>query len=379
MDLKELIAFRKELHAWPGLSGQEDETASRILRFIGAETADEVYSGVGGHGLLFVFEGKEKGPHTVFRADIDALPIQETGKHAYKSRIPGIAHLCGHDGHTAAMAGFARFLGKHRPEKGKIALLFQPAEETGQGALAVMENNHFKAFKTDYIFGFHNIPGYPKGQILLKNGSFAAASCGLNIELNGKTSHAAYPEAGLNPAVALAEIIQSWTGIASAQNDFLDMVLLTIVHARLGEKALGTSPAYGQIIATLRANRQDDMDKLTEKALNTALEIAKRHKLEVNYGMEEPFPATINHDDAMKVLKDAVQESGLDHEYLMEAFRWSEDFGVYTKSISGAFFGIGSGQNHPVLHNPDYDFPDDILTTAIELYKSIALITNNLR
>jgi amidohydrolase len=176
--LKTLIEFRKTLHQYPENSGEEKETAKKVLNFFRDLNPSKVIQKLGGHGLAFIFEGKEDGPISLYRCELDGLPIKEENNIKHISTVAGKSHVCGHDGHMAIISGLGMHLSKNPPSKGKVVLLFQPAEETGVGAEAVIKDPKFKSIKPDYAFALHNLPTFDSKQIILKKGAFAAASVG---------------------------------------------------------------------------------------------------------------------------------------------------------------------------------------------------------
>lgn len=368
--------LRKSLHRQPELSGMEVETAKKILAFAADYAPDEIITDIGGHGLAIVFNGKSDGPVLLLRCDMDALPIQEENTFNYTSEVTQVAHLCGHDGHISAAAGMLPLLHKNRPKHGKVVLLFQPAEETGEGAARVLNDPKFKAILPDMVFGFHNLPGFETHEIVIKTNEFASASTGMIVRLKGKTAHAAQPENGRSPAPAIAELISSFTTLPQTiYTD--DFTLVTVVHARLGERAFGTAPGYAELMATLRAFKDDDMVKLKTKATALVEEQAKKYGLSFEIEWTEAFPATRNHAECVETVLSVAHENGLQTRIMDQPFRWSEDFGHFTQRFQGAFFGIGAGLLHPQLHHPDYDFPDEILLTALKMYDAIIQKTLN--
>ncbi len=369
--LNELKELRKSIHREPELSGNENATASRIVKYLSAYNPDEIVTGLGGSGVAAVFRSKEPGPEIMIRCELDALPINEINDFEYKSTSDNISHKCGHDGHMTIVAGLAPIIADRRIFKGSVILLFQPAEETGEGAALVIKDKRFEAIKPDYIFALHNLPGFPINSVVMKNGIFAAASKGMIIKLKGKTSHAAEPEHGINPAAAVAKIIQSFNTLISSINNLKDFSLLTIIHVKLGEKAFGTSPGYAEVMATLRAYRNEDMDLITQEAVEIAEGIAAREKLEVEIDWTEEFPATVNEETCAVKIRAAAKQNDLKVVEIDTPFKWSEDFGHFTNLFKGALFGIGSGEGHPDLHNPDYDFPDEIIGHGINMFFSI--------
>ena len=366
-NLNEIISFRKELHKNPELSGKEFNTQKRLSEFVKKFQPDEIYP-IAKTGLVIVYKGSEEGKIIIFRADIDALPIEEKNKNLeYRSINSGIAHLCGHDGHTAILLAFAKKLSENRPKKGKLILLFQPAEEIGYGALAVLNDEKFKDIKPDYIFGFHNLPGFKKHEIILKNGTFASASKGMIIKLKGKTVHASDPEKGINPANAISRVISFINHQINQHHDFSDLAFTTIVHIRLGEIAFGTSPGDAEILLTLRAFKNKDMKKMTFLIKNKLKSITKQEGLKYDISFTDIFPAIVNNNGLTIDIGEEAKKNGFKVKKLKFPFKWSEDFAWYTQKYKGMYFGIGAGKNIPNLHNPNYDFPDDIIETGVEI------------
>ncbi|MBF9255551.1 amidohydrolase [Pontibacter sp. 172403-2] len=370
-----LTAFRHELHRHPDLSGREQETAERIAAFLKQYHPDQLLIGLGGTGVAAVFNGiaLSEGPTVLFRAELDALPIAEANSSLpYKSIHPTIAHTCGHDGHMAILAGLASLLHRQKPATGRVILLYQPAEETGAGAWAVLQDKSFTDLLPDYVFALHNLPGVPLHQVVVRQEVFAAASTGMVIALQGKSSHAAEPENGLNPGEAMAEIILVLNRVAANKAQFKDLTLLTIIHARLGDIAFGTNPGFATVMATLRAYKPRDLQLLRQQAQQAATRLANRYKLAFTICFEEEFPATINNSDAVGVIQRAAHKTGLQVQEAGQPFRWSEDFGHFTNRYKGALFGLGAGISQPQLHHADYDFPDELLASGASLFYAIA-------
>jgi amidohydrolase len=368
--MRNIIALRHELHKYPELSNKEFETSGRIAVFFENLFPDQVIK-LGDTGLAFVFNGKESGKTLMFRAELDALPIAETNNMPYASVHKGIAHVCGHDGHMAILSGLAKKISAHRPLKGKVVLLFQPAEEVEQGAYDVVNHPDFSKIQPDYILALHNIPGEEKHKILIKEDSFAAASKGLTVKLYGKTSHAAEPENGINPAQAISKIIQELHQLRNRKNQFEDLILLTIIHIQLGEIAFGTSPGYAEIRLTLRSFNNNDMELLSGHTEQIIKKIAREEKLKLTLEYSEVFPATVNDKECVEFIQEAAGENQLALESISKPYKWSEDFGYYTQKYKGGFFGLGAGINQAALHNPNYNFPDEIINTGINMFYSI--------
>ncbi|AFL83467.1 amidohydrolase [Belliella baltica DSM 15883] len=365
---EKLKNFRRTLHQYPELSGEEKETASRVLEFFKEIHADEVLENLGGNGLAFVFEGKEQGPTTLYRCELDGLPIREDNNIKYKSTIPGKAHLCGHDGHMAIVAGLGLYLKENRPKKGRVILLFQPAEETGQGAGMVVKDNKFQKILPDFAFALHNLPGYEKNQIIIKKGAFAAASNGMIIKLKGKNAHASHPEAGNSPAEAMSKIIVALQKLPDAMKKF---TMITVIHAKLGEVAFGTTPGDATVMATIRAYENETRELLVHYAEKLCEQIAKEYMLEISFEYVEEFAATHNHQEAWEYGNQAAKNLNLKTKHIRIPFRWSEDFGHFSIHTKTLLFGLGSGKSQPQLHENNYDFPDEIIPTGVNMFQQI--------
>ncbi len=365
-----IVKLRHELHQHPEVSNDELKTSERIENFIRLFHPDEILT-LGKTGKAFVFKGKEPGSTTVFRAELDALPIQEISSLPYASVNQQVAHMCGHDGHMAILAGLAQKIASHPPKYGKVVLLFQPAEEVEQGARDVVENPLFKELTPDYFFALHNIPGVEKHHIVMKSGSFSAASKGMTIRLFGKTSHAAEPENGISPANAISLIIQQLNALVKDPRLFSDLTLLTIIHIRLGEIAFGTSPGYAEMQVTLRSFENQDMELLTSRSEKIIRDISLVEKLKCEISYSEEFPASVNDSLCMGYVEASAIQNKLTIQNMEKPFKWSEDFGYYSQQYKSCLFGLGSGVSQPPLHNPDYDFPDDILDTGINIFYGV--------
>lgn len=372
---KEIFELRHSLHQNPEVSNQEFKTSERIADFINALTPSEVIS-LGKTGLAFVFKGKKPGKTIMFRAELDALPINEKSSLSYASVNHEVAHLCGHDGHMAILAGLALKIAENPPRFGKVVLLFQPAEEVEQGALDVVENPQFQQIKPEYIFALHNVPGFEKHQIILKIGNFASASKGMTIKLFGKTSHAAEPENGISPATAISQIIMQLDEFIENKSQFRDLALLTIIHIKLGEISFGTSPGYAEIMITLRSFENEDMELLTHHTEKIIKSISESEKLKCEISYNEVFPASMNDDECASMVEQSAKQNNLKIKFIEKPFKWSEDFGYYSQKYKTCLFGLGAGLLQPQLHNPDYDFPDEIIETGVNIFYTIYKTTN---
>ncbi|HKL07534.1 MAG TPA: amidohydrolase [Bacteroidales bacterium] len=370
-DKEKIISLRHELHQYPELSDSEAQTALRIINVMESYHPDQIITEIGGHGVAVVFKGKKEGPSVLFRCELDGLPIDDLIDTSYQSQTQGVGHKCGHDGHMAILVGLGDAFSKNRPEAGEVILMFQPAEENGQGAYRVVNDERFKALNIDYVFALHNLPGYEKGSVVLGEKNFASASKGMIIKLTGKTSHAGEPENGNSPAVAMADIIKELTFLPQKENVFNDFTLVTVIHARLGEVAFGTTPGYAEVMATLRSYTNADMEILTQQAEKVAFDNAQKNNLKQDISYVEEFPAAVNNHQLVEQIEQVGKDYQIPTEYLQKPFRWSEDFAHFTLQFPGVLFGLGSGINQPQLHNPDYDFPDDIIENGVKMFYGI--------
>lgn len=361
--------LRKELHQYPENSGEETETAKRISDELQALNPDTLTTGIGKHGMTASFEGKEKGREIVIRAELDALPIHEELSIDHRSKTENVSHKCGHDGHMAIALAVAHHFSKNKPAKGKVTLLFQPAEETGQGAMWMLEDKQLKIQEDALIFALHNIPGKPLHSIHCKEAVFASASRGMVIKLQGKSSHAAEPEKGKNPAAALAKILTDIPKLTNRDDD--DFQLVTPIHAQLGKEAFGTSPGDAVAMFTLRTYENNQMDQLLEKVEEIAQKHAAEYQLEAEITYKETFESTYNAPEAVKMIEQAAKNNELDYNEVSAPFLWSEDFGYFTNRYEGAMFGLGAGDDQPPLHHPDYDFPDELIESGSKMFITI--------
>lgn len=368
---EEIISLRKKLHTIAEVSGNEKQTSDFLINYFRKLSPSEIITNIGGYGFVVIFDGNVSGKNIALRTDIDALPISEENTFNYKSLTEGVSHKCGHDGHMAILTSVGEYFSKNPIKKGKLILLFQPEEETGTGALKMLNDEKFKKLHIDYFFGLHNLPGYEKSSIICRKNTFASASVGLILKLTGKTSHAAEPENGNSPALAMAEIVQCLEKIVFANTNLDDFALITTIHAKLGERAFGTTPGYAEVMATLRAYKNQDLELLKNESIKNAKSIAEKYNLKLESEFTEEFSATVNTPDMVRIINEAAHKNNLNYVDLKNPFRWSEDFGYFLQKYPGAMFGLGAGKNHPQLHNPDYDFPDEIIDSGAKMFISI--------
>lgn len=368
--MKKITGLRRQLHRYPELSGEEAETAQRIQEFLEEHHEPHFVCNIGGHGLAAVYEFEEEGPRVMFRCELDALPIEEANTFPHCSTRRGVSHKCGHDGHMAIVAGLGLWLREHPFKRGKVILLFQPAEETGAGGKAVVQDPKFRDLAPDHIYALHNLPGEPLHSVIKVTGNFSATVQGVGIYLQGKQSHASEPEKGINPAVAMAEIVQELKALQVADVHHEQFGLLTPVHLSLGEKAYGISAGFGELHYTMRTWNDADMENLKQNVIQAVKRICSSHSLKFKLEWSDYFPASKNDPLCNRLLKRAAGDQGLELRERSLPFRFGEDFGWFSREYSTSLFGLGAG-NIPALHHSDYDFPEELLQSGISIFSAI--------
>jgi amidohydrolase len=371
-DLVELTAWRRKLHQHPEISNEEERTARQVVDFLADTGPDKVLTGLGGHGVAVVYESAEPGPTLLFRSELDALPIHELSGAPHSSLVPGKSHMCGHDGHTAILASLGRLLGRQRPARGRVVLMFQPAEETGNGAAGVVADPRFSEIAPDFAFSLHNLPGVPFGEVRLKPGVVNCASRGMRIVLEGKTAHSSMPETGYSPMLAVSQLMPALPGLGRGTFADDDFGMVTVTHATMGEAVFGIAPGHAEVWATLRTRRDERMADLCASAEALVARIAAEHRLSASFDYHEVFVASVNADDAVEHLRRALDEEGVAHAEEGLPMRASEDFGIFGHNAASAMFFLGAGEQYPALHNPDYDFPDDLIPVGSKIFMRTA-------
>lgn len=346
-----ITELRHELAAIAEISGQEVKTRKLLTSFLQEHTSLEIRPC--GNGFYAAHrEAAPTKPAIALRADYDALAMPDGSA----------KHLCGHEGHAAALCGAALFAEGKTFDR-NIFFLFQPAEEIGDGAAGCCQL--FDLETVDEIYGMHNLPGIPFGQVTTRPGTFACASRGMILNFHGKPTHAAYPENGISPANAMGELLSKLPDL-SAPEQYTGMTLCTVIGMHMGEKAFGAAAADAEVWLTLRAEHDTDLLQLHERILQLSAQLADKYILSFSYELQDVFPSTENTPAcAQKVLE-------LFRGTLLETpMRWSEDFGHYLKKCAGAYLGIGAGENYPPLHTENYEFPDELLPHALEAWAKL--------
>lgn len=364
-----LVTLRHGLHAAPEVSRKEHNTAAIIAAQMTAAGADDVVCGLGGNGVAAIIAGAEPGPTICLRAELDALPISQSPGMSPRSRIEGVAHLCGHDGHMTMLVGAVRALSVDRPRRGRVIALFQPAEEDGSGAVAVAADDRFKALDVDMAFALHNMPGLPLGALAVAAGPTTCASRGMRLRLQGRTAHAAEPERAISPARALSALMPALDGLRrGAGPEEPGFAMVTVTHVSMGTAAFGITPGDGVLLATLRTRDDDAMVELVGQVEGLVADHAGYipHTIE----WEDVFAAMHSTTAAVSILSWAATEMGLPRIEGLLPIRGSEDFGgLGVPERALAFLGSGDG---PPLHAPDYAFPDALIPVGARLLERAA-------
>lgn len=364
-----LTRLRHDLHRQPEISGEEAKTAARIVQELTHAGADQIWQNLGGHGVAAEFRGAKPGPTVLIRCELDGLPIAEKSTLPHRSEVEGKGHLCGHDGHMCMVMGVALGLAK-RPARGRVILLFQPAEETGFGAQAVIDDPRWSEIRPDYAFAYHNVPGRPLGEIGLREGPANCASRGMQILLHGKSSHAAAPEDGVSPGAAIAHLMQHLPALSFGTILDSDFGLSTLTHVRLGAPTFGIAPGEGELRVTLRCMTDTRMERLIHETQAILGQIDERLEVAVNW--HDIFSTVVNDIEATDIARQAARAQGLNIHEMDHPMRWSEDFGrLGLDGARATMIFLGAGETQPQLHNPDYDFPDTLLPLGAGIFLTI--------
>ncbi len=364
-NLKKITALRHSLHQYPELSGQESHTKLTLMHFIESNTRLAVIDcGKWFYASRYI----EASDAIAFRADMDALPFPEGLTIPHASLTPGVSHKCGHDGHCAALCGLALELDALNLNR-SVYLVFQHAEEIGLGAHEC--SDFLRDRNISEIYTFHNWSGYPENSIVVRDGLCHCASQGLTVHFTGKPSHASEPEKGINPSFAVGRLIM---GIRELYSQYEGRkVLCTIVNVKVGSKNFGISPGDGEVSMTLRAEHERDMQAFDSDVRTLAEKLGGDFSVDVGFETHDYFPETVSDSECVRKVKNAAKTLGLQVIHMDEAIRASEDFGWYMKTIPGAIFYVGNGENYPDIHTSGYDFNDKILASAVDMFIGIYL------
>ena len=364
-NLERIIELRHFLHRRAELSLHEAETGRILQDFLRRNTSLEIVQRDG--WFYAVKQGARSAEAVAFRADMDALPIEEGIGLPYASEHPGVSHKCGHDGHCAALCGLALEL-EHTETDRPVYLIFQKAEEIGAGGAEAAELIGEMGIRE--VYAFHNLSGYPEGSVIYRRGLTQPASEGMKILFYGKQSHAAAPEDGINPAEVIAETVLHIRDLLSKEHR--GMVLCTIAGMEAGSGDFGISAGDGSISVTLRASEEAELLEMEDDIRTFALEHASVKGIRTEVQISDRFPETRNSDFGIDRVLASASRLGVPCLSMEQMWRASEDFGHYLKKCGGAMFYIGNGEKWPALHTAEYDFNDRILERVVDLFVIMA-------
>jgi len=355
--------WRRDIHQNPELLYDVELTAKYVADRLSAFGCDEVKTSIGRTGVVAVIRGAKGGSARAIglRADMDALPIEEATNLPYRSRIPGKMHACGHDGHTAMLLGAARRLAETRNFAGNAVVIFQPAEEGGAGAMAMIDDGLMDRFGIEEVYGMHNWPALPVGSFMLRKGPLMAAADEITVTLEGQGGHAAMPHQCVDPVVLGAQIVLALQTIASRNVDPLDACVVSVTRFEAGAASniIPQSAWLNGTVRTLQAATRDHAEKrIREIAAGLAAASGATARVEYRRG----YPPTVNHpaqtDFAAAVARKVAGESHVDSN--AAPVMGAEDFSFMLEARPGAFIFLGNGDSAR-LHHPAYDFNDAAL------------------
>lgn len=364
---EELTALRRDLHRHPELSGQERRTAALVADRL-EEWGYEVERGVGGHGVVARLRAGEGNRAVSIRADMDALPIAEASGKDWASETPGVMHACGHDGHTTMLLGAAEHLARTRRFSGTVNLIFQPAEETGSGARAMIEAGVLDRYPCDAIFALHNHPGAPAGSFLMRSGPLMAASDAAEVIVRGRGGHASRPHLAADPVVAASAVVMALQTVISRSVDPSQTAVITVgtIH---GGTAGNVIPDEVRLGVSMRSFSADVRALLQRRLQEVSHQQAAIFGCTVNVVLESGNPVVLNTPDetalALRVVEDLVGPRNVAECPLIPG---SEDFGFFLERKPGCLLRLGNGEESAMLHNPGYDFNDESLTAGAAMW-----------
>ena len=367
----DMITWRHHVHAHPETAFEETNTTKFIIEKLKSFGINELYTEFAPTGVVGIIKGNKDGRWIALRADIDALDIIEENKISYCSTIPGKMHACGHDGHTATLLGTAKYLSENRDFSGTVVVIFQPAEENEGGARVMVENGLFERFPIEAVYGIHNQPNMKLNHFYVTHGPMMASYDVFEIKITGVGAHAAAPHLSKDTILTATQIVNGLQSIVSRNVDPLSSLVVSVTQIHSGD-TWNVIPQQAVIRGTVRTfdAQVQDMAENRIKQIATGIASTFEAKAEVDY--QRRYPATINHakqaEIAIKAAKYVVGETNviIDPTPSMGA----EDFAFMLKKIPGAYVWLGAGQGAN-LHNPAYNFNDEVLTTGVEYFIEI--------
>ncbi len=365
----EATEWRRHLHANPEILYDVENTAAFVEAKLREFGVDEVVTGLGRTGVVGIIRGADGEGRTIgLRADMDALPLEEITGKPWASRIPGRMHACGHDGHTAMLLGAAKHLAETRNFAGSVAVVFQPAEEGGRGALAMVEDGLMDRFGIEEIYGMHNMPGMSVGSFAIRKGGIMAAPDKFSLKITGRGGHAAEPHNTADTIVIGSQIVGALQTIASRNANPLRSVVVSVTQFHAGTTH-NIIPEEAFISGTVRSLDEQVRDLAERRIGELATGIAAAHGASIDYEYERACPVTVNHPDetdhAARAAMDVVGRDKVDTE--VDPTMAGEDFAFMLQARPGAYILIGNGDSAG-LHNPAYDFNDEAMAAGISYW-----------
>jgi amidohydrolase len=369
----EITEWRRDLHAHPELQYDVHRTAGSVSERLKSFGCDDVVTGLGRTGVVGVIRGRKPGAKAIgMRADMDALPIEEATTVAYKSTVPGKMHACGHDGHTAMLLGAAKYLAETRNFAGTAVVIFQPAEEGGAGARAMMDDGLFDRFGIEEVFGMHNYPGMPIGQFAIRSGPMMASTDTISIELEGVGGHAAWPHFGVDTVLVGAQIVNQLQSIVARNVDPLQAAVISICTFQAGN-ADNVIPQQAKLRGTARALSPKVRDLLQKRVREVVEGTARAYGAKAELTYTTGYPVLVNEEHKTAFAAGVAREvAGKDKVNTDCApLMGAEDFAFMLQERPGAFIYIGNG-NSAQLHNPAYDFNDEAIPVGTSYWVRLA-------
>ena len=371
--LDELIAFRRDLHENPELLYDVNRTAEKVAEALRAAGLDEVVTGIGRTGVVGIIRGQtnKSGRAIALRADMDALPILEDTGAEWSSKVPGKMHACGHDGHTTMLLGAARELVKSRAFDGTVIVIFQPAEEGGAGAKAMIDDGLFKRWPVNEVYGMHNRPNLEVGNFTINSGPIMGSVDVLDITIDGVGGHAASPHHTIDPIPVTAALIQAIQTLTARTIDPLDSAVISITTIHGGD-AFNVIPQSIKLTGTVRTLREEVRNLVEEKLTRAVQGIADAFGAKATLDYQRNYPVTVNHEHETELAALAAEAvSGADRVTRdMPATLGGEDFAFMLNEVPGAMINIGNGPSAN-LHHPKYDFNDDVIAWGCSYWTTL--------
>ena len=354
----EISAWRRDLHTHPEIGYELHRTAGLGAEKLRSFGCDEVATGVGQTGVVGVIRGRQRGSGRMIglRADMDALPINETTGLPYASRTPGRMHACGHDGHTAMLLGAAKYLCETRNFDGVAVLVFQPAEEGGAGAKAMLDDGLFERWPVQEIYGMHNMPGMPVGHFGITKGPIMAAADRLYLDIEGRGAHAAKPHLSIDPILIGCQFGNAVQAIVARNVDPLEAAVVSVCMFHGGD-AFNVIPQTASLVGTIRTLKPDVRERVFAQVEALASGLAQQHGAKLDLRLEAGYPASVARAVAGEQIVDAA----------VMPMMGGEDFAFMLQQRPGAFIFIGNGDSAG-LHNPAYDFDDEAIATGVSYW-----------